>query len=68
MNRMRATAVVDVLTDELVSEHSGLGERVVRRSVERAIADLAGSVHGDALPEMAVRLAMYRMASAATSD
>ena len=56
-----ALDVVDVLTDELFGQYRTLGERAVRRSVERAIADLSGSVHDDALAEMAIRLAMYRL-------
>ena len=58
---MVSAASVDVLTDELLGQYRELGERKVRRSVECAIADLRGSVHSDALAEMAIRLAMYRL-------
>lgn len=53
--------VVARLVDELVDRYQTLGVGRLRRELDNAIRDLTGSVHPDALAEMATRLVIYRL-------
>jgi hypothetical protein len=54
-------ALVDELVNELADDYGHLGARHITTERDRAVSDLAGSVSPDALPEMAVRLAAFRL-------
>lgn len=52
------------LQAELFEETGGaVPEAEIRRVLQQALRDLAGSVSGDSLPEMASRLAVTRLSS-----
>lgn len=55
------TPVVSRLVDELVDRYQDLGVATLRRQIDDAIHDLTGSVHPDALAEMAMRLTICRL-------
>jgi hypothetical protein len=55
------TPVVSQLVDELVDRYQDRGVATLRVQVDSAIHDLTGSVHPDALAEMAMRLTMFRL-------
>lgn len=55
------TPVASRLVDELVDRYQDLGVATLRRQIDSAIHDLTGSVHPDALAEMAMRLTMFRL-------
>lgn len=51
-----------VLVDELMPRYLGaVGRRAVADAIQAAICDLRGSICSEALPEMATRLAMFRL-------
>jgi hypothetical protein len=56
------------LLDELATVYGHLGLRRLTGEIQRAVADLHGSVSPGALPEMAARLAMYRLARSQATD
>lgn len=56
------------IVKELSAEFTGaIPEQAIRDCVEGAIADLRGSTRGEALPEMAARLARVRLADMAAT-
>lgn len=55
-------AMADLLVEELMPRYSGaVSRRQVTDAIQAAISDLRGSICREALPEMATRLAMFRL-------